>query len=96
MITIDPVKGGMLVLLLIAALYRVHKRWLRRCDKCGAMWRIRRRHEKHFECSLGHGRSLAYCTTYKTCLNPNCPDYGIEQEEKSYPKEVPTKLLRAM
>ena len=91
MITIDPILGSALVLMLVAAWYRVHKRWLRRCKCCGEMWRVSRKPKREFVHFVGNGKTRICSTIVFRCLNPKCKTSGNPIEEKSHFKVVPSR-----
>jgi hypothetical protein len=85
---IDPFLGAILELLLVAALYRVHKRYKRRCQCCGAMWRVSRKSERELLRVLGNGYSLVCCVITFRCLNRKCKWHQKPIETRAYSKVV--------
>ena len=76
------------------AAYRLIMKYLRRCAHCGSI-RVERRHYRQPHGS--HGSNMYLCDTFRTCRNPHCAYYGIEDLEKSYTKvfgRVHERVLR--
>ena len=71
---------------LAVALYRLYKRWTRRCEHCGSMWWFERWHEREYVRPVGGKKCEGVTTTYYKCNNPTCSHCGIESVEKSYHK----------
>lgn len=86
--------GSIVVFILVWFLYRLHKRWSRRCRHCGSMWHFKRWHEREFrQTTSTPGKCKAITTTYYRCDNPDCPEHGVEFVIKSYPKEFSVKKM---
>jgi|GEM_PF-2426570 hypothetical protein len=79
--------GLVTTIVVVWALYRLYKRWTRRCQHCGSMWYFERWHEREFIQSSASGRAKGITTTYYRCNNPACPQHDVEFIVKSYPKE---------
>jgi hypothetical protein len=87
----------LVVAIVIAAIswiiYRLYRRWTRRCEHCGSVWRFVRWHEREFVRDSTSGKFKGITTTYYKCNNPVCSNCGIEFVLKSYPKEFPASKM---
>jgi uncharacterized protein (DUF983 family) len=87
--------GAIIGLIVCWSLFRLYRRWTRRCRHCGSMWHFHRWHERIPRSSIviEGKKNPAVTTTYYECNNPACSNCGVEHIEKSYPKSFPAKKL---
>lgn len=81
-----------LILLAVWSLYRLYKRWIRRCEHCGSM-KFVRWHERQLVQITHNGRGDAISTTHQMCLNRGCSHYREVKDVKSYVKEFPLRMM---
>jgi len=81
-----------LIALLYWAIYRLCKRFSRRCPHCQSI-RYVRWSDREYLRPAGGGKAVAISTTYQRCLNPRCPDFNKDIEVKSYSKEFPLRKI---
>lgn len=77
---------------LIWFLYRLYKRWTRRCPECESIF-YSRWHDREFRRPTVVGKAIAISTTYQRCLNKGCAIYNKDIEVKAYEKEFPLKKI---
>jgi hypothetical protein len=85
--------GSVSIVVIVWALYRLYKRWSRRCEHCGSMWHYERWHEREYVHPIDDKKCQAITTTYYVCYNQDCPFVGQEFSVKAYHKVFPLKKV---
>ncbi len=78
--------GIIVGIFLLAPLYRLWKRWKRRCPHCGSM-RVERIPTREVP-PRAHDERDVVCEMDRTCLNRACAFYMIREVEKAERKKI--------